>query len=94
MMLTCISFTRLSTVSREVIGLKRVCKVIHQELSSSGYLVSRYEGRDVNSEPCCAAGAALLAEWMSLESGSPASAEVNSGVGVNTVSSSLQRYLR
>ena len=45
----------------------------------------------MNSEPCCAAGAALLAEWRSLESGSPANAEVNSGVGVNTVSSSLQR---
>lgn len=46
----------------------------------------------MNSEPCFAPpGASLLAECMSLESGSPASAEVKSGVGVNTVSSSLVR---
>ena len=48
----------------------------------------------MNSEPCCAAtGATLLEELMSLESGRPANAEVNSGVGVNTVSRSLERRM-
>ena len=45
----------------------------------------------MNSEPCGGVGAILLAELMSFESGSPANAEVNSGVGVNTVSRSLNR---
>ena len=46
----------------------------------------------MNSELCCPdTGVTLLEEFISLESGSPENPEVKRGVGVNTVSRSLER---
>ena len=46
----------------------------------------------MNSEVCCCpdTGVTLLEEFISLESGRPENPEVKSGVGVNTVSRSLE----